>query len=76
MKSIYAKIPIHFCSTSLKIEYFITNQKCDIIDYKYNVEKSTIEADKDSLHEKKAKKIFNGLAMGLRWILDGRGCSA
>ena len=38
--------------------------------------KPAIEADKDSLHEKKAEKIFDGLAMVMHRILDGRGCSA
>jgi len=39
-------------------------------------EKPAIEADKDSLHEKKAEKTFYGLAMDMHRILDGRGCSA
>ena len=47
-----------------------------IVRFKYKVVKAAIEADKDSLHEKRAKKTFDGLAVGMHRILDGRGCSA
>ena len=74
--SIYAKNPIHFWWIYLKIECFIPNQKYDNDFLNNKAGKSAFEADKDSLHEKKAKKTCDNLAMGMRWILDGGRCSA